>query len=714
MTLAFTEIPKEVDIDQLLYKAHFKLVSSTVKVTQQICSIRASPISQNCCQFLNGLNADHFDKVAGHFVESLEHLQVEKTLIDEAVGIIAPLREIFERGVRGPTRTEVPEQPPKESLFLRLGGEQTLHATINGLYERIVKDEDLRLFFENVDLALLKKHQNAFMALLFTDSLRTDDITDMLYRVHKRLFDSGVGVLHFDKIAIHFKETLQGLKLEEELVSEAFEVIGSYRSVFNRHDKNTIGASGAVLSDMLSPRARGDSVTDSGARSSFMGSVPDEPWSNMQSSDSAVHSAHSQESDLPPLPSRSDPNLYGLSRTRTPMKQLPKMNESTASLDSKALSVVHLNPSRSLESSLSLGSMSMNMSIPQLNDTADTKNATFGKIEAPLKPLASTNRFLQPSKAFMENERRSLGLVTSPRSDLRSVREEPGGKLKARAASVGSFARMTYRRGSASSASRQQTGMASMLSTGSLSSFTGSQKSKSNNADRIQRFLTPGRSIARAKVQQRGKRDCEQPPIEEIAVNKDSSDSVIQSTIAMPGVSLPPELVNDMFPYHIMVDDEFTILQVGSSLQSLLQEDFLVGRCASELFSIKGPIPLFNDWTWSKMEKMKGKVVFFECFTSGSKEVELRGPIVEVSNEPKRVMFALSPNAKNLTELKSMGLTMMDLPLHTGQREAVLLGEHRYVELGSYYCLCRRILKSQNRLSHLSLFPFLTLPLKCF
>ena len=44
-----------------------------------------------------GLNADHFDMVAGHLVSTLQDLGVAKPLIDEVVAIVGPLRSIFER-----------------------------------------------------------------------------------------------------------------------------------------------------------------------------------------------------------------------------------------------------------------------------------------------------------------------------------------------------------------------------------------------------------------------------------------------------------------------------------------------------------------------------------------------------------------------------------------------------------------------------------------
>lgn len=45
--------------------------------------------------FAMGLTEEHFDIVAGHFVATLKHLGVGQAEIDEAVGVIAPLRPVF-------------------------------------------------------------------------------------------------------------------------------------------------------------------------------------------------------------------------------------------------------------------------------------------------------------------------------------------------------------------------------------------------------------------------------------------------------------------------------------------------------------------------------------------------------------------------------------------------------------------------------------------
>jgi hemoglobin len=74
MKIAFTQIPDDLDVAAVMREKHMKLFVE------------------------HGLNETHFDKVAECFVGACNHLGVAQELIDEAVGIIGPLRGIFEQG----------------------------------------------------------------------------------------------------------------------------------------------------------------------------------------------------------------------------------------------------------------------------------------------------------------------------------------------------------------------------------------------------------------------------------------------------------------------------------------------------------------------------------------------------------------------------------------------------------------------------------------
>ena len=73
MSIAFTEVPEGMDIAELIAVKHAHL-------------------------FEKGLNEKHFDMVAGHFVGALQELGVQPDIIDQAVGVVAPLRPMFVEG----------------------------------------------------------------------------------------------------------------------------------------------------------------------------------------------------------------------------------------------------------------------------------------------------------------------------------------------------------------------------------------------------------------------------------------------------------------------------------------------------------------------------------------------------------------------------------------------------------------------------------------
>jgi hemoglobin len=73
--VAFGHLPGSLDVPALILEKHARL-------------------------FAMGLNEEHFDRVAGHLVASLQELGVAESLIDEAAAVIGPLRPVFEHGAR--------------------------------------------------------------------------------------------------------------------------------------------------------------------------------------------------------------------------------------------------------------------------------------------------------------------------------------------------------------------------------------------------------------------------------------------------------------------------------------------------------------------------------------------------------------------------------------------------------------------------------------
>lgn len=75
MSIAFTAVPKNFDVESLLLTRHQRLYDQ-------------------------GLNESHFDMVAKHFTDTLEEMNVDPELVKEALEVVMPLRKIFQEGAR--------------------------------------------------------------------------------------------------------------------------------------------------------------------------------------------------------------------------------------------------------------------------------------------------------------------------------------------------------------------------------------------------------------------------------------------------------------------------------------------------------------------------------------------------------------------------------------------------------------------------------------
>jgi len=197
-----------------------------------------------------GLNETHFDLVAGHFVATLQHLSINEELIDEAVGVIGPLRTVFEVGVSESAHEEKKDDGPSllhaatddskpQTLMQKLGGNASVKAAVEGLYSRLLADEDLSPFFEDVSMTALKIHQIEFMKVAFSQIPDDFDVAEFMKTKHARLFtDKGLNESHFDKLAGHFVATLEDLSVPQNLIDEAVAVVGPLRPVFEQGAKD--------------------------------------------------------------------------------------------------------------------------------------------------------------------------------------------------------------------------------------------------------------------------------------------------------------------------------------------------------------------------------------------------------------------------------------------------------------------------------------------
>jgi hypothetical protein len=146
--------------------------------------------------------------------------------------------------------------------------------------------------------------------------------------------------------------------------------------------------------------------------------------------------------------------------------------------------------------------------------------------------------------------------------------------------------------------------------------------------------------------------------------------------------SLSASTTRKLFPYHVVIDQDFSITQVGMKLASVLgtNEKVLYNYDIDEVFRFAQPNQA--KWTRSWIRKLEDQEFSLRCILNlGPENVLFKGTLA--ATNPGEVMLVLCPEANNLKELREMNLTMTDLPAHGAYRDAVFLREHLSKQLNN-------------------------------
>ena len=120
-----------------------------------------------------------------------------------------------------------------KTLFERIGGEKAVQAAVIKMYDKVLGDELLAPFFEDIDVDALRRSQMAFVTVAFGGP---NHYTGKNMRVaHEHAVRNGLSDTHFDRVATHLKTAMEELSVPVDLISEALAIVASTRKdVLNR------------------------------------------------------------------------------------------------------------------------------------------------------------------------------------------------------------------------------------------------------------------------------------------------------------------------------------------------------------------------------------------------------------------------------------------------------------------------------------------------
>jgi len=113
------------------------------------------------------------------------------------------------------------------SIYEQIGGAPAMQAAVEDFYRRVLQDEELAPFFEDVDMDRQMAKQSAFLTMV-TGGPNSYTGKDMR-TAHAHLVKRGIGDRHVDLVIKHLGDTLTGLGVAPELVQQIAAVAESVR-----------------------------------------------------------------------------------------------------------------------------------------------------------------------------------------------------------------------------------------------------------------------------------------------------------------------------------------------------------------------------------------------------------------------------------------------------------------------------------------------------
>ncbi len=110
-----------------------------------------------------------------------------------------------------------------QTLFERIGGEETVASLVDAFYARVLSDPELAAFFENTSMNKLRHMQREFFAAALGGPIRYTGRS--LSEAH---YGRGITVQHLRRFVDHLLATLRAFDLAEEDVYEIATRIDTY------------------------------------------------------------------------------------------------------------------------------------------------------------------------------------------------------------------------------------------------------------------------------------------------------------------------------------------------------------------------------------------------------------------------------------------------------------------------------------------------------
>lgn len=113
------------------------------------------------------------------------------------------------------------------SIYDQIGGEAAVDAAVDIFYRKVLSDDRINRFFENVDMETQAAKQKAFLTMAFggPNNYTGKDMREG----HAHMVADGLDDSHVDAVAENLVATLQELSVPAELIDQVVAICESVR-----------------------------------------------------------------------------------------------------------------------------------------------------------------------------------------------------------------------------------------------------------------------------------------------------------------------------------------------------------------------------------------------------------------------------------------------------------------------------------------------------
>ena len=116
----------------------------------------------------------------------------------------------------------------KESLYERIGGHAAMNVAVDVFYRKVLDDQCIRYFFEDVDLDLQRVKQKRFLSMVCGGPHKYTG--KQMREAHAHLLALGLNDEHFDHVLDHLKASLEECGVGPADVAIITQVAESFRA----------------------------------------------------------------------------------------------------------------------------------------------------------------------------------------------------------------------------------------------------------------------------------------------------------------------------------------------------------------------------------------------------------------------------------------------------------------------------------------------------